>query len=288
MNIRQLDFPKCARFDERWFRDNFRPSRTQIQAKIDGHRRVLVHTSEGKFHCYGRRESTVTLQKEDCFDRVGGVVRSYAERTPPGTVIDGEVYVPGGTSEAVPTLMADDSKDLKFVAFGVLFCGGSINSGPLDADEVFCQALGIPWVHHFEIGASSFENVHQYVVEATKALKYEGFVLKNQAWGPMAKFKPMETYDVVCTGSVPGNGKYCRQIGALVFSAYDSAGVLREIGKCSGMTDTQRLEFTRRIPIGEVMEVSAQGVAGRGRLRHPQFKRMRPDKNARECRVPTK
>jgi ATP-dependent DNA ligase len=45
--------------------------------------------------------------------------------------------------------------------------------------------------------------------------------------------------------------------------------------------------FTVTRPIGKVMELKANGLTAKGRLRHPRFLRMRPDKNPEDCPIPS-
>lgn len=131
----------------------------------------------------------------------------------------------------------------------------------------------------------------------------EGVMLKN----PRAPYKPgkrpanhwfkvkkFDAIDVFITGSIPGQGKYEGQIGALTFVTPQGVE-----GKCSGMTDEQRLQFScfnvdcgghRFMKGGHLdprfyqkhMEIRFFGMVGKGEtgLRHPQFIRLRPDLDA--------
>ncbi len=93
------------------------------------------------------------------------------------------------------------------------------------------------------------------------------------------KLKKFETIDVRITGFLDGQGKYKDMIGAVKF--VDENGVE---GKCSGMTDLERQNFTnwKEVFIGHVMEIRHFGrlaKGGDGGYRFPQFIRMRPDKD---------
>lgn len=153
----------------------------------------------------------------------------------------------------------------------------------------------------------------------------EGVVLKdpNKPYGSgWKKWKKEDTFDVVIVGFEQGCGKFEELIGAVRFGAYDDKGQLIEIGQCSGMGDgianwvhrvtgvavapnssddailrlppdvTQPMGsrgwFTERqgMLLGKVIEVTCKGVTAKGRLRHPQFGRMRPDKGAKQCLLP--
>jgi ATP-dependent DNA ligase len=74
-------------------------------------------------------------------------------------------------------------------------------------------------------------------------------------------------------------------IGAVKFGKYDKEGNLVELGECSGLTDELRKDMSENPDkyIGQVMEIGAMEKTRDGFYRHPQFSRMRPDKNPHEC-----
>lgn len=145
----------------------------------------------------------------------------------------------------------------------------------------------------------------------------EGLILKDpfarygRGW---SKMKAETTYDVVITGYETGQGKFSELIGALRFGAYDEEGNLVSIGKCSGMLDgnvrweggppnrkgsflvpegddqpvgTRAWFAARRYDLrGMVIEVKCNGLTKHGKLRHPQFVRLREDKNGEQCLLP--
>lgn len=270
----------------------------RIEHKLDGQRRVLCNL-DGKIHAFGRRDSTVTGQKEDVIHRLGAQIREYALRLPSGTIIDGEVIGPRGQSTDVATYMKDDSADLDYRAFGILRLRGDRVDLRADEAQAFIQMhWKIPIVDsrrldddkygdlYLPLRHGDWDDTYKELSIQARLLNVEGFVLKQFCWGPFYKFKTEETYDLVVTGATDAEygktGKYFGQIGALLCSAY-VGGELREVCKCSGMTDEERLQFTHKLPLGEVVEVKAQCIAGKGRLRHPRFVRMRPDKSPLEC-----
>jgi ATP-dependent DNA ligase len=118
----------------------------------------------------------------------------------------------------------------------------------------------------------------------------EGVILKdtNAAYGKgWIKVKRMATLDVIITGYTDAlegvTGKYLGQIGAIIVSVYVGKKLI-EVGQVSGMTDADRLKYSthRRLYIGTVIEIAAQEIA-KDRLRHPRFKRERPDVNRKTC-----
>jgi ATP-dependent DNA ligase len=148
----------------------------------------------------------------------------------------------------------------------------------------------------------------------------EGLVLKNpdspygKCW---TKMKKTDTYDVVVVGykkSEP-DGKFREMIGAVRFGVYEN-GKLVEVGRCSGMKDgnvdwvtdygaagSPNREGSWVVPIsddqpagsrawftmnrdkllGTVIEVEGNGLTKHGKIHHPRFVRLRPDKAPQMC-----
>lgn len=146
----------------------------------------------------------------------------------------------------------------------------------------------------------------------------EGLIIKDpdspygKCW---TKMKKTATYDVIIIGYQEGNGKYKEMIGAVRFGIYKN-GKLVEVGKCSGMEDGDvkwitngglpgtpnrdgswitsvsddqpegsRAWFSlnRDKLLGTVIEVEGNGLTKNGRIRHPRFERLRPDKAPEMC-----
>ena len=74
-------------------------------------------------------------------------------------------------------------------------------------------------------------------------------------------------------------------IGSLVFSKYNADGELEQVGRCTGINDKDRSMFTENQDkyLGEVIEIKAMEMTKDGHFRHPNFVRLRPDKNPEEC-----
>lgn len=121
---------------------------------------------------------------------------------------------------------------------------------------------------------------------AAQANGLEGFVVKHPGH-PWFKYKVERTADVVIMSFKPGNGKYRGLIGSIHCGAWDG-GNLVEVTSVSGMDDDIRYELSKDPPsfVGSVIEVEYQERSIK-RLRHPRFKRFRPDKPARECLLAT-
>lgn len=70
------------------------------------------------------------------------------------------------------------------------------------------------------------------------------------------------------------------------FIINDDGFICMQVCECSGFDDEMRLEFTnnRENYIGSVVEVKANEIfRDTGKLRHPRFLRVRPDKNSDDC-----
>jgi ATP-dependent DNA ligase len=139
---------------------------------------------------------------------------------------------------------------------------------------------------------SKFQTLWDYVVSSNGG---EGIMVKNltekdyaKSW---TKVKKAFTVDAFVIGIEKGKGKYEGQLGSLIIALYDHNKNIQEIGKCSGMTDKQRQDFTDRAIAGTlkgmVCEVSANEVTKNLKLRHPQFVRERTDKPADQCTIIT-
>jgi len=122
---------------------------------------------------------------------------------------------------------------------------------------------------------------------------------RSRAW---LKVKRSETADCVVMGLQKGKGKTESTFGALILGQYEN-GVLREVGRSSGMTDAERRDLCdlimdipryphfstglakiQRSVIPEVVvEIECMERTDDGMMRHPRFIRVRNDKSPREC-----
>lgn len=74
-------------------------------------------------------------------------------------------------------------------------------------------------------------------------------------------------------------------IGSIIFGKYDAEGNLVELGRCTGIDEVQREEFSNYQDqyIGQVMKIKAMEKTEDGKFRHPNFVMLHPDKNPHEC-----
>ena len=117
----------------------------------------------------------------------------------------------------------------------------------------------------------------------------EGIMLKSpkeqyaKSW---TKVKKIFTIDCFVTGIVKGKGKYEGQVGSLIISVMEN-GIPVEVGKTSGMTDSERTMFTQmaldKKLIHLVVEVKGNEVTKNLKIRHPRYMRQNPDKPWTDC-----
>jgi len=122
--------------------------------------------------------------------------------------------------------------------------------------------------------------------------KGEGIMLKAKkekyakSW---TKLKKVFSIDCFISGIENGKGKYAGQIGSLKISVFDENKSAVQIGKCSGMDDAKRKEFTQMTINGEllhkVIEVKANEITKNLKLRHPVFIRERYDRTIESCNI---
>jgi ATP-dependent DNA ligase len=243
-------------------------------------------------------------------ERTGNVphLTRTLQRLPKGSILDGEIYYPGESANRVTTVMGASPavavarqalNPVSYMLYDIPYYNGK-------------DLTGLPWKERREFLQKIFnfhfaDNPHVHLstvhrgTEAKKRLLNdvfakggEGIMLKNihAPYHPDArpndvwfKVKKQDTEDVVITGFEQGKGKYRGMVGAVVFSMYTPEGKLVPLGKTSGMTDTMRLHMTQQPNeyLGKVMEIKFLERTDDGHFRHPNFIRMRPDKNPQDC-----
>lgn len=234
-------------------------------------------------------------------------ISSELQRLPTGTILDGEIYYPGGNSMLVTSVMGSlpakalarqEGNPIRYCVFDVLYYNGK-------------DVTGLPWAQrrnilerlyrgyladakHIDISEVHYTDKLKFLLSLWEAGE-EGIMLKNihaeyyidkrpeHVWYKVKKDYP---YDVIITGFEPGKGKYKGQVGSIVFAQYDKpGGELVRKGTCSGFTDAMRLDMTKNPDkyVNQVMEIHAMEKTKDGFFRHPQFVRLRDDKSPRDC-----
>lgn len=233
-----------------------------IEEKIDGIRILLG------------RGLALTRGKNNWFDKLPRHIQVRTADIP----VDGELNWPGHTSTDVATGLKNKEAGLRFTAFYLPGFGGH----PLEHRSRLKQmGFGVPDLYGPEayIEPPSLKILEADAIER----KLEGWVLKELVNPYWWRVKLEKTYDLIVTGyNIATTGRHTGRLKSLRCSAYIN-GVLTEVANVSGMTDAERYVFDPAADVGRIVEVQAQFMASRGRLRHPRFIRWRADKPAREC-----
>ncbi len=247
-----------------------------IEEKIDGWRLVLW-----KNHAYGIKQDSLGRWINK-WDKLPLHIQDSATEFP----IDGEIYVPGKEASDVSTGLKHRSEDLKFIGFRLVL----EELEPLEHIHTL-EDLEIPTprllvaLDSFSLYHSLAEISEQILIKKAKTEKLEGWILKERYKIPTWwKVKVVDTYDLIVTSltwPLSGRNKIQGWIKSLGCSAY-VAGELKEVANVSGMVDKVRCQVTEK-DIGRVIEVKANLLASKGRLRHPRFIRWRDDKDAKNC-----
>lgn len=273
-----------------------------MEPKMDGWR-ILAFVGEGGH--------------VDLYTRTGNAPRGdlpkvkaeLAANFPPGSVVDGEAVAltpqddgtilnEWGVAQSVLTKAgANAAADkISYVVFDLLAHAGiDARALPLADRRVLLERI---------FDAGEFDAVClSTIIEATDegydalvAMGFEGAVLKRldkpygsdkREGGGWLKMKASVRIDVVIMGFKDGQNGFAGMVGAIIFGQHDpDTGALIERGTCSGFDLRTRKAMTDNPEkwIGRVIEIAHMGADigknGTGRLRHPQFKRVRKDRLA--------
>lgn len=286
-----------------------------LEPKHDG-MRAIIEVTDGGVNIFSR---TGKSQNGKCPH-----LELSLAKFPVGTVLDGEIAlmvnaktirgekVPvvdfnktmrimgSGVEKAV--LRQEEFDKVVFLLFDVISYGStSLEDRPQSHRFKVADALDANWLIHNPRYYDNYREVYDDLI----ANGVEGAIMKNldATYDPASrskgwlKVKSAKTFDVVVTGFTEGQGKYVGQIGAIEFGAYMPDGSIKYVGRCSGMTDTERYAWTRtrdacakmNVPVvddGYVIEVKANEMVGSGEYRtprHPQYQHIRTDKLPHQC-----
>ena len=268
------------------------------QIKLDGYRVTAYLDTHRKIQMYGK-DHRPHLEFLSRFPRLK---KTWFYRRllvmPPYSSVDAEIIVPGGTSSDVATALRDENIPIDLITFAIPMYKGKMQ---VDKDlgwaNTVASAHGLIFAKWFSCAAlrrelgfepDDYETVRDMLVDKAVGMGYEGFVLKQTQYKGWYKVKQSQMVDCIIVGVVAGEGKYTDQIGALVVAVLENKNQVI-IANVSGMIDAERLALThlwkKNKLFGKVVEVKYQEVGSKGRLRHPRFSRMRPDKPAKDCTI---
>jgi len=275
-----------------------------LEPKFDGIR-LLANRSENGVRLWTRSGKSAT-------GKLPRIEQLLADHLPVGTWLDCEAvaFNPNGTQDwggAQSVLGSDASRvmdrgRIKLVVFDCLaWAGGDIRNQPFSLrrttiDRVFeGDANQARWEGRIIASPKmdATDEMHQinldFGFEGSMVKLLDGTYQSGKRSNVSMKLKATDTVDAIITGFSPSEpGSWIDQaglIGAIEFTHYQDGQPIE--GKCSGMTVAERERVTAEAEalIGTVIEVSYMTrMPGSGKLRHPQFKRLRTDKTADEVR----
>ena len=283
--------------------DRYHPSQWVCERKYDGERRTSQLIGETAFFT-GRRKSVTG-------DLIEKGANLFHLRSSPkeldGAIFDGEVYIPGGHSNDITSLMAlADPEEAKakilslpreqwprYAIFDVIALPGrkyvtkkslrERHDLMLDLMPLICLWGDTPAVHY----AAALPPVGSYqtAYEREVASGGEGVVLKdlrsNYVYGPCGSWVKVvhtATETVTCIGVQQGNeGKYAHTLGAVVFRGRIKGQSVS--GTCSGMDDADRnaIWTNPRKYINAKFDIEFKRITSEGRLISPRIIRWRWD-----------
>lgn len=273
-----------------------------MELKLDGIR-LLAHIGEGG------RVRTYTRSGKEQTGKLPQVEAELAAHFPPDSWVDGEVVAiriredgsvehHWGTAQSVMGANVDKaarrSGDVTYSIFDVLAVGGtdarSLNFEGRRRILELAFANGDGWdactlVPQMEPSEEAYAAILAAGFEGAMLKSLDARYCSGQRGKGQRKLKGTHTEDVIITAlPLDGEGKYAGQVGAVVFSQIRD-GALVEMGRCSGMSDAERLDLSRNAAswLGRVIEVRHNGVMPTGGWRHPVWMRTRDDKLAEEC-----
>lgn len=275
------------------------------EKKFDGSRYTIQVDNKGKLYLQSRSES-VKGGMCDKTDRVPHIIEE-AKQLPKGTILDGEMdiiegrnfhYVQGcmGSLPDKAIQMQKEDKMLYYKCFDILqYDDVDLRYKPLRErrgilEQVF-KKYNFKYILLVEQIKDEKGKRELFDIEIERGS--EGIILKNlnsiyvedkRPSNTWLKVKLTDTYDGIVIGYNPGTGKYTGTVGSLKVAQYLN-GELIEVAECGGMKDELRDVFKKRIDKGErfIIEFAAQEPEVHNRYRHPRFKRVREDKNEKDC-----
>lgn len=271
-----------------------------VEPKLDGIRLLCQVTADGSVRLWTRNGNDKAKYAVKIAEEIGA-------KFPAGTWIDAEAVTMTVDAEGrvvndwggAQSILGGNPKPLKaqerlsLVVFDLMAHGGiDARPAPFAARRGLLEKIFD--AHDWERLSLVFqmpavEESHEILL----AQGFEGSMVKSlrAPYGSgrrgkgLGKIKARWTLDAIVMGAKPGEGSFAGLVGAIIFGQYDESGELVERGKCSGMDFKTRVWMTEHldelVAKQQVIEVAHNGVLpGCDGLRHPQFKRLRDDKDA--------
>lgn len=248
------------------------------EVKYDGWRMTLFVDHDGSRRLVGRKPEI------DRLDDVSALTREKMMRVPVGTVLDGELFVPGEKATFVPSALKTGDDRMVFAPFAVPYFGGQDvrRAGRYFVHEAIARmGFQSPTVLN-DIPRSCRPETLQRLAREMNA---EGFVLKQEHYRGWYRVKRSYTVDLIVCGWTPGKGKHEGRIGSVDATTWEhfSAGDGASVATVGGISDELRERSFDDTWRGRVIEVEYDEVGAGGRLKFARFVRFRDDKPREEC-----
>lgn len=268
-------------------------SNIHIEPKHDGVRVLIFVDGLGNVTYKSRNGRTLDMFSH--IDAEAQVFMRFARREygyESGIVLDGEMCsltkAFGDISGAIHRKNAT-VRHAVFRCFSALswnaFRRGTCDTSQLQAFTLIKRACGVKGLRNIVVTdperVAGDEDV-QRLYKEYQAAGHEGAMVKDlskpwkakKSWAWM-KMKAELTLDLPIVGYKEGKGKYVGNLGALIVRNGKADTPV------SGMSSALRklIWRQRRVHMGKIVEVECQEVFKSGKLRHPRFKRLRPDKD---------
>jgi bifunctional non-homologous end joining protein LigD len=248
--------------------------------KVDGWR-ILACKDDGAIRVMAGRNSA------NYSGQIPRVERALRAVLPEGTMVDGEIVKrEGGSSgdvgSALTTNEPHEADDLVLVLFDLLWATGlDLRTMPYRNRRQLLEKVD---VSPSQLQVSTLKQPCEGAFDEALNEGYEGLVLKrwgsaytegrSNAWVKCKAERSMECPIV----NLPhdGKGHFEGLVGAVEFMLPNGT-----IGRASGMTLATRKDMTYRPEryLGRMAEFAYQFITDDGRMRHPRYKRMRPDRD---------
>ncbi len=271
------------------------------EMKWDGYRGIAV--------CDGDDVRLVSRNGQDLTATYPAVTEALAELNLSDTILDGELVAVGPNGAPSFHALQNNKGPASYLVFDVLRLDGTdVTRAPYSARRHAVEELRLD--HGAVRVPPVFEGALTEAIEASRELGLEGVVAKridspyrtgkrSAAW---VKLKHINAEEVVVVGWRPGSGNRAKTIGSLLLAVPDGDG-WRYVGRVgSGFSDRALQELHRRLaPLARktppldvagvdakdahwvrptlVGEVTFSEETPDGRLRHPVWKGLRPDKS---------
>ncbi len=270
------------------------------QEKLDGMRAVIHITKDGLrifSRSAGVADPTMPLEKTSALPHLAALTFPSLV----GTVLDAEILIAGKDCAELSGAMhrkdvGSDNRLVTAFVFDIIRLGGvSVTGKTLEERITLLETVQsrlqsehivfLPWAK----SASDKRALYESLLDSGK----EGIMLKRldatyveggRPSNNWFKDKKSATFDCVVLGFSKGAGKYNTLVGAVIFGQYRN-GKLIQLGQASGMNDSTR-SLMSRYPeqyLGRVAEIKGMERLKSGSIRHPQFVRIRTDKQPSDC-----